>query len=152
MTMEIRTRISRQGWRVIDQSADSAHPRIDHRKRRVHAANLVELARADLDLRGWSEPPADDFVAQLAWNCALNCLLNRESATERAPYPHPGSEVELIVHEWVSQLRSDVIDEIDGCCDSAANLGLLTARLRHLLASPELVLPLHVHHTMRIIA
>jgi hypothetical protein len=149
MTMEIRTRISRQGWRVIDQKADAVHPRVDHRKRRVHAATLVDLARADLELRGWAEPAASDFAGQLAWSCALNKLLDREQAAERAPYPQASSEVEQVVRGWAAELRCDVIDEIATCCDSAENLARLTGRLEQLLASPELVIPLRVRHTLR---
>lgn len=150
MASEIQARLNRQGWRVIDRPADSAHPSIDMSKRRIHADNLVDLTNAYLRLRGW--PESVDIADQVSRTCALNYWLAREQDAQQVSYPdldHPGH---ARIVGWAAQGRVDILPELAQCHESHDHAAQLAERLRTLFASPHLTEPINVRHTFRIVS
>ncbi len=147
MVSEIQARLNRQGWRIIAHPGDSAHPRIDHRKRRIHADNPVDLARAYLELRGWKAP--QDFADHVAQTRAVNYWLELAGSPEMESYPAGVDQVSKRLVEWVATSRVDLIPEIAHCHESFEHVRELADRLRHLLAQPHLLTDVKVRHSFR---
>lgn len=148
MTSEIQARLNRQGWRVIERPADSAHPRIDMHKRRIHADSLEDLTQAYLQLRGWTAPA--DLADRVARAHVVNYWLAREEGEDTIALPSSVHEHEQRVIDWVSEGRSDLIAELGNAHESLDRCDALSRTVRSLFAQPHLTEPVGVRHTLRI--